>query len=362
MTIKSIKSSLSLKRLSTYLTPPIGCKTDEAALGAYLWNQEVSSVMGSVLHTIEISLRNAIYDSYLNYVKGHIQAGTAQSTAANILGPVRGNPEMWFRMAFTTQTNKTAVDIINRVKVQLNTEKKPKTPDNYIAKLTLGFWVELIDKAYSINSPDNTTGLILWPPIRSDVFPNATRKGNPLGINEIRDELKYINKLRNRLAHHEPLWKTNSQFDVKSIINKVISDYQRCITVINWINPSMTKLLSMVENHNRINELCKLETLERMMKLPVDLDNMPDEDLLTNLILIDETREGKIISVTKGGGLFIRDSSNQTFFSPKSEIKLPDGHADLTINDKVRFVGAPPKDPNDSKQKPLALGISIAPN
>ncbi|HFQ5422563.1 TPA: hypothetical protein ACGVB5_002703, partial [Vibrio vulnificus] len=109
MTIKSIKSSLSVKRLTTYLTPPVGCKTDEAALGAYLWNQEVSSVMGSVLHTIEISLRNAIYDSYLNYVKKHIQAGTAQTTAANILGPVRGNPEMWFRMAFTKETNKKAV-------------------------------------------------------------------------------------------------------------------------------------------------------------------------------------------------------------------------------------------------------------
>lgn len=362
MTIKSIKSSLSVKRLSTYFTPPVGCKTDEAALGAYLWNQEVSSVMGSVLHTIEISLRNAIYDSYLNYVKGHIQAGTAQSTAANILGPVRGNPDMWFRMAFTPQTNKTAVDIINAVKNKLNNEGKPKTPDNYIAKLTLGFWVALIDKAYSINSPENTTGLILWPPIRSDVFPNAIRKGNPLGINEIRDELKYINTLRNRLAHHEPLWKTNSQFDVKSIINKVISDYQRCITVINWMNPSMTKLLSMVENHKKIKYLCEINTLDQMMKLPVGLDNMPAEDLLANLSLIDETREGKVISVTKNGDLFIRDSSNQTFFSPKSKIKLPNGHAGLKLNDKVTFVGAPSKDPNNSRQKPLALDISVAPN
>ncbi|MEZ8187604.1 Abi family protein [Shewanella sp. 5S214] len=359
MTIKSIKSSLSLQRLSTYLTPPVGCKTDEAALGAYLWNQEVSSVMGSVLHTIEISLRNAIYDSYLNYVKKHIQADTAQSTAANILAPVRGNPEMWFRMAFTSETNKTAVDIINSVKNKLKAENKPRTPENYIAKLTLGFWVALIDKAYSINSPENTTGLILWPPIRSDVFPNATRKGNPLGINEIRDELKYINTLRNRLAHHEPLWKTNSQFDTKSVINKVINDYQRCITVINWINPSMTKLLSMVDNHKRIKELCKIETLAQMMMLPVDLDNMPAEDLLANLSLIDETREGEIISVTKDGHLFIRDTSSQIFFTPKSKIKLPDGHVDLKTNDKVRFVGAPPKDP---KRNPLALDISISPN
>ncbi|TOA99957.1 hypothetical protein CGK14_24310 [Vibrio parahaemolyticus] len=362
MTIKSIKSSLSVKRLTTYLTPPVGCKTDEAALGAYLWNQEVSSVMGSVLHTIEISLRNAIYDSYLNYVKKHIQAGTAQTTAANILGPVRGNPEMWFRMAFTKETNKKAVDIINDVKKKLNTENKPKTPDNYIAKLTLGFWVSLVDKAYSINCPENTTGLILWPPIRSDVFPNATRKGKPLKINEIRDKLKDINTLRNRLAHHEPLWKADSQFDIKSVINKVISDYQQCITVINWINPSMTKLLSMIENHNRIEELCKVETLAQMMKLPVDLDNMPAEDLLANLSLIDESREGEIITVTKQGHLFIRDTSSQMFFTPKSKIKLPDGHAVLKTKDKVRFVGAPPYDQNDPKQKPLALEISVVPN
>lgn len=354
MTIESIKSSLSATRLSTYRTPPVACKTDEAALGAYLWNQEVSSVMGNVLHTIEISLRNAIYSSYLNYVNKHIQAGTAQSTAASILPAVRGNPEMWFRVAFTPQTNKTAVDIINGVKNKLKQERKSRTPNNYIAKLTLGFWVALVDKDYSINSKSNNTGLILWPPIRSSVFPNATRDGNPLNINEIRDELKYINTLRNRLAHHEPLWKATKQFDTKSIINKVISDYQRCITVINWINPSMTKLLSMTNNHRKIIDLCKTCTLDTMMALPSDIDKQPNEDLLVNLRFIDETRVGKIVSITQTG-LYIRDTTNQNFYAPKTDINLPDDHPELQVNDKVCFLAFPSKNPADPKLKPLAL-------
>ncbi|WP_462146185.1 Abi family protein [Pseudoalteromonas gelatinilytica] len=356
MTIESIKSSLSSERLSTYLVPPLSCSTDEAALGAYLWNQEVSSIMGNVLHTVEISLRNAIYESYLNYVRSHIVNGTASSSAANILAPVRGNPEMWFRVAFTKESNQQAIDILDAVKNKLSQERKARVPANYISKLTLGFWVALVDKSYSINSPSNKTGLILWPPIRSSVFPNATRNKNPLSINEIRDELKYINNLRNRLAHHEPLWKASSQYDTKSIINKVISDYRKCIKVINWINPSMTKLLSLVENHKRMVHLCNLKEFESMMDLPVGLDEKPIENLLTNLESIDETRRGKVQNVTRSGSLFIKDEANTLFFTPRSQIKCG---TNFKIDDEVRFIAAPPKDKKNVNQKPLALKVQF---
>ncbi|MCX2195220.1 hypothetical protein LD112_25635 [Pantoea agglomerans] len=153
-------------------------------------------------------------------------------------------------------------------KSQLRKDGKPLTTENLIAKLTFGFWVSMVNRDYS---DGYASYLHLWPHLIPEVFPNALDKkqGTPLSVNRIGSDLRDINTLRNRLSHHEPLWRSDKTYYVEQAINKVVRDYHKCLDVIRWINPSNLKLLSIIENTQKMNELCNPHALWKNKKAAV---------------------------------------------------------------------------------------------
>lgn len=84
-----------------------------------------------------------------------------------------------------------------------------------VAELSFGFWVSLLGGAYH-NS--------LWTPVLHRAFPhlgNTKHKAVYYTFNQLR-------KLRNRIAHHEPIFNRH-----------LFADYESIITAINWICPEM---------------------------------------------------------------------------------------------------------------------------
>lgn len=90
-------------------------------------------------------------------------------------------------------------------------------PDQVIAELTLGFW-RFTTRGYA------TT---IWAPYLSRAFPYAPRRPQPAEVDAM---IRPITLLRNRIAHHEPI------FERPGIIRDRVDDMLR---IGGWINPAI---------------------------------------------------------------------------------------------------------------------------
>jgi hypothetical protein len=74
----------------------------------------------------------------------------------------------------------------------------------------------------------------IWKPYVNTVFPNAAH----LTVQQIRTQLKEacftIRKLRNRIAHHEPIFNQTSLPDVYPLIASTVA--MRCTDTHNWLS------------------------------------------------------------------------------------------------------------------------------
>ena len=86
-----------------------------------------------------------------------------------------------------------------------------------------------------------------------NVFPNKPKSTKELRYNNtyIFGELDFINKLRNRIAHHEPICFGNPiSIDTSYVKNR----YKRIMTLLEWMNIDGVSLLYGLGN---VNNVCK---------------------------------------------------------------------------------------------------------
>lgn len=183
---------VSAERLETYLRMAQGSPAQAVTL--YSQNLQHCSVLYTRLHWLEIGLRNAI-NRELSQKYGHD----------------------WYD---NTQIMLNAKDIsqIEKAKEQLRKENKPLTNSNIIAQLSFGFWVNLFNYPYDT----------LWRHCLRRTFATQTAK---LERKQISGTLHPILKLRNRIAHYEPILSYN--------LPKM---EQEISTIVQWIEPEMQGL------------------------------------------------------------------------------------------------------------------------
>lgn len=352
MTINAIIKSISNERFATYQTAVFSGASKEECLGVYLWNKQIAGAFLPALQILEVSLRNAIFLSKVEYEEEQIEKHHPQHEWE---ARKRAIDHSWFVTVMTQANNSESYRQIKAAERKIDLEKKARTPENYIAKLTLGFWVALVDKSFST---PNATYLTLWPHIRNKVFPNAKdAKGNELAINRIGSDLRDINKIRNRLSHHEPLWRTDKTYNVQQAINKIVTDYKKCLDIIDWINPSNLKLLNIIENTEKIRELCNTHALWKNKQLPNGIPTLPsfDANQWYEPLLMHSRLEGKILHINiQGGNSTIRcESENKTFQAKNNDFS--GGIAGYKIGDTVNF------EPNSTTPgtRPIAKSIRL---
>nr|WP_318382454.1 hypothetical protein [uncultured Enterobacter sp.] len=215
MPSNSIKISLSAARIATYETTvggTPGVVRTEKALSLYMWNAHVSAALLMPLHVCEVTLRNAISD-VLERVYGPLwpwSVGFERSLPAPAAG------------------YKPRDDLIMARRYQHTTGK-------VIPELKFVFWQKMLTSRFDSR---------LWNNHISTAFPNAALSG--LTPNRLRqklyDDLETLRKLRNRIAHHEPIISRNLQDDF-DIIAQVISF--RCEHTMQWMLNHQT-LLSLL--------------------------------------------------------------------------------------------------------------------
>jgi hypothetical protein len=166
--LPGLPAIIATDRFGTYLR---ACAGDAGrAIRLYCWNVEVAAAMWGPLHVLEVAVRNALH-SQLAVHTGH---------------------EDWWERVRLDYPQRDQIETAQRV-VRASHGGAAKVGHS-VAELSLGFWTALLANRYHAR---------LWMPALQHAFPHrpgAVRRGN------IHARLESVRMLRNRIAHHEPIF------------------------------------------------------------------------------------------------------------------------------------------------------------
>ena len=198
MSTQTIKQTLSIARLSTYEKAISKHVNFEDALDLYGWNAEISAALLMPLHICEITLRNAI---------------------SQALRSTHGNRWPWaegFERSLSSKGYNPRQDL-------QSSRKRQKHTDKVIPELNFVFWQKLITARFDQD---------LWEKQFYQVFPNILETDLKTERQKLHEQIEQIRRLRNRIAHHEPIFNRNLQndFDVITWLIRV-----RCDATAKWM-------------------------------------------------------------------------------------------------------------------------------
>jgi hypothetical protein len=187
----SIPPLLSAPRLGTYLA---ACGNDpDQGMRLYSWNIEVSAAMWGGLSVLEVCLRNAINQR---------------------LESMTGQPDWWnangLRLHFEQE---------DAIRQALRAARQTKAPlGQVVSNLMLGFWTSLLANRYHQR---------LWVPALQGAFPRLGGRRS-----DLQSRLERLRRLRNRIAHHEPVFNralASDHDDVLMVLDAIDTDLR------NWV-------------------------------------------------------------------------------------------------------------------------------
>lgn len=188
-------------RFGTYLR---ACGGDAGrAARLYTWNIEVAAAMWGPLHVLEVVLRNAL--------DRQLAAHTGRQD--------------WWRQLWLSYRQSDQLDAAQRAAAATHTTGAVTT-GHVVAELSLGFWTALLANRYHDR---------LWEPALKQAFahrPRSIRRG------DIHARLDGLRLLRNRIAHHEPVF-----------ARRLADDHANIVIVLGYLH---TEAQTWVTSHSRV--------------------------------------------------------------------------------------------------------------
>ena len=179
----------------------------------YIWNIQVSAAFWGGFHILEITLRNVIHEKFREHA----------------------NVEEWWDTDLPIHDGDRGS--VQEAVAKVNEDKKSPTPGHVIAELNLGFWVGLFANNYHS---------ALWKGRLEYVFPNFSGQRK-----ELHSDLERLRKLRNRIAHHEPICFING-FPTKDT-TFARQHYTLILQLFQWMSINESALLYGIDH---INSVC----------------------------------------------------------------------------------------------------------
>ncbi|EHH4664725.1 MULTISPECIES: Abi family protein [Enterobacterales] len=309
----NIVKLISPKRLNVYKTY-FNATTEEQCLGLYIWNQKLSNVFNSIIHIIEVSLRNSIMNT-INEKKPTLSGEGFIS---------------YFRSLDENNESRKQIEYA----YSKCHKKSNYTTDDLIALLPFGFWANICSQEHN---ESNEGSLQLWPTYKDDIFPDTD-----LSIGEIYKNISVVNILRNRISHHEVIWKDKNALNQDGLINKVIDNYKSCLEVAKSIHIDNLKLIELIEGKVLLENLCKTSTIDNYTKLISDITKISVIDIpeFVKTNRKETIFKGEVTSVNSNATYIknnnLRDSDNKKIkFRMDNEIRIKIGP--LKVGDIVTF-------------------------
>ena len=128
------------------------------------------------------------------------------------------------------------LDRIANAKTEGERAGRAPSPPRIVAALSFGFWVSLLDPGGRIDPSGRKANyeMTLWRVALRRAFPHCT----PLTRKQAHRPLSCLLKLRNRIAHHEPIFARD-----------LLGDHRRVLDVTGWISPAAR---TWIERHSRV--------------------------------------------------------------------------------------------------------------
>jgi hypothetical protein len=211
-TIQAVRNALSLSRIETYdrAVVVIGDVSPEA-INLYDWNAQISAAFMASLHICEVVVRNAVSDA---------------------LTAVYGDRWPW-SPGFQRSLSNPSVGY-NQIRDLQSSRRNQLTTGKVIPELKFVFWQKMFTDRYDFR---------LWNAHLRSVLPNLDAAKTITQLRqEIYADLDHIRHLRNRIAHHEPIFRRNLADDLDKI--KALIQF-RCKETADWMmaNQWVTLLL-----------------------------------------------------------------------------------------------------------------------
>lgn len=205
----AVPDVLSQPRFKTYMLAKNSVVED--ALALYQWNAEASAAFLYVIHLFEICVRNAV----ANAAESAYGANWPSQQNFMLSLPNPGQPNFSPKRELNSTRSRAG-----------NT-----TTGKIIADIKLAFWESMYTSRH-----DNR----LWTPYLSREFPHL-----PAGMtvqaarSRIHDVCEVVRRLRNRIAHHEPVFTRTLTTDYEGILE--IVGY-RSVQTAYWLSRTQTVL------------------------------------------------------------------------------------------------------------------------
>lgn len=172
-----------------------------AALALYDWNAQVSGAFMAPLHICEVVIRNAVSDA---------------------LSAVYGERWPW-ETVFETSLPSQRRGYSPRTDLQLN-RREQTTTGKVIPELKFVFWQRMFTNRYDVR---------LWDVHLRRVLPNLDPTKTVVQLRqEIYADLEHVRRLRNRIAHHEPIFRRDLGDDLDKITALIRF---RCELTADWM-------------------------------------------------------------------------------------------------------------------------------
>lgn len=205
--ISEIIHTLSTDRFSTYLTAA-GHDPDRA-LDLYLWNAQMGEAFHTPIQAVEVALRNRVHGALVR----------------------RFGDDWWSSPHFLNTINPEGLRDLDLVQSRLRARHLSVVPSQIVAGLSFGFWVNLLRARFAP---------ALWRADFRVVFPNLPEREGRETVHKMSQD---ILRFRNRISHHEPIFKRD-----------LLSDFASVMMLLGWICPA---------THDWLRPHCRVPLLMR---------------------------------------------------------------------------------------------------
>lgn len=220
-TFTELETAISTGRAARYLSatadPVTGATAPSRAVALYEHNTRLSAEAWVTIGSVEIILRNVI--------------ASAVAARHSVLRPTDGlrwyDGPPWFDTGkwFTTKTLGTITTARGRVHDPGPGGSPRPAEGKIVAELSLGFWRYLLIPRYEHS---------LWNPAIRSRFPSLSGLSGAASRKEVHRRTEALNYLRNRVAHHEPIYEP---FTVPGpVVLQPDLVVQEALELISWTN------------------------------------------------------------------------------------------------------------------------------
>lgn len=291
--LNEIFKDLSSNRLLTYkkfLKFELGeeTHTPERLYNLYLWSEEVSSCFWLILSRIEITLRNHINDVLISKFNEN-WLGTNTSLVTNKI-----EDKIYFQPYHRNQINKAMSKLKDKNINILSNQRM-------VAELNMGFWTSFSEISFSFDSKELKENEIGWKYFIPKIFNGyqyLSEKSDKVrywssqkNIENLALRLNVAKEIRNRIAHHEPIFNyipshlsNVPKEELGSFLNRLQNNYQYFLNLLHDLSPQQARVYQRSHNHYQTLYLLSNSTLDKYLNLNNSDDMMLLDDFICYLM------------------------------------------------------------------------------